>query len=443
MTTAALDRRTREQPPWSAIVGLLVVAPALVVVPWVATGDLDEVWASLLVGSVLAIVTYILLQRITRVETDPVVVQLLLLAPVVRVLGTLARYYVTFYVLPAADANEYHAEGARLAAEYAQGNFGADLGRDFVGTGFIRGLTGLIYVFTGPNRLAAFLVFSFLALCGTLLLYRAFCVGIPDGDRRRYALFVLFLPSLLFWPSSIGKESWMLFALGLTALGCARLVAQRRGAFPLVALGLLTIAAVRPHIALIAFVGLAAAYLLRRNQLQDTTAPARRVVGIIVIVLIGSLVMGRALSFLGIEDLSAESVDESLAATEASSSQKGSEFTPARVRTPIDFPQAFVTVLYRPFPTEAESLTSVLAATEAALLLLLTLASWRRLRSLPRRMATTPYVTLAVVFAVLFVVAFSAIGNFGLLARQRTQVLPFLAVLVALPAPPRRVRLPR
>ena len=32
-----------------------------------------------------------------------------------------------------------------------------------------------------------------------------------------------------------------------------------------------------------------------------------------------------------------------------------------------------------------------------------------------------------------FVFAFSVVGNFGILARQRIQVLPFLLVLLALP----------
>ena len=46
--------------------------------------------------------------------------------------------------------------------------------------------------------------------------------------RRRYALLVLFLPSLLFWPSSIGKEAWMTLALGLALTARAPAVQQVR-----------------------------------------------------------------------------------------------------------------------------------------------------------------------------------------------------------------------
>ena len=48
----------------------------------------------------------------------------------------------------------------------------------------------------------------------------------------------------------------------------------------------------------------------------------------------------------------------------------------------------------------------------------------------------TPYVVFALAYTAMFVLAFSAIGNFGLLTRQRTQVLPFVLVLLAMPARP-------
>ena len=36
------------------------------------------------------------------------------------------------------------------------------------------------------------------------------------------------------------------------------------------------------------------------------------------------------------------------------------------------------------------------------------------------------------------VFAFSSVGNFGIITRQRTQVFPFVLVLLALPLPVRR-----
>ena len=80
-------------------------------------------------------------------------------------------------------------------------------------------------------------------------MYRAFVVAIPDGNRRSYARLLFFLPSMLYWPSSIGKEAWMLFCLGLAAFGTARLLTGRpwRG-LALAGTALWLGALVRPHV---------------------------------------------------------------------------------------------------------------------------------------------------------------------------------------------------
>jgi hypothetical protein len=68
------------------------------------------------------------------------------------------------------------------------------------------------------------------------------------------------------------------------------------------------------------------------------------------------------------------------------------------------------------------------------LLLGLTVASGRRLRRLPRALWENPYVSYAFVYSALFVLAFSNFANFGILARQRVQLLPLFLVLLAMPA---------
>ena len=50
-----------------------------------------------------------------------------------------------------------------------------------------------------------------------------------------------------------------------------------------------------------------------------------------------------------------------------------------------------------------------------------------------------PYVAYATTYTIMFVIAFSSIGNFGILTRQRTQVLPMLLVLLVLPAERQRL----
>jgi hypothetical protein len=57
----------------------------------------------------------------------------------------------------------------------------------------------------------------------------------------------------------------------------------------------------------------------------------------------------------------------------------------------------------------------------------------RRFASAPRRFRSTPYLAMAAIYCTMFVFAFSSMGNFGILARQRVQMLPFLFVFMALP----------
>jgi hypothetical protein len=49
-------------------------------------------------------------------------------------------------------------------------------------------------------------------------------------------------------------------------------------------------------------------------------------------------------------------------------------------------------------------------------------------------------VVFAVIYTLVFVYAFSTIGNFGILVRQRVQVYPLFFVLLALPKPALAVR---
>ena len=89
---------------------------------------------------------------------------------------------------------------------------------------FLRWFTGVVYYLFGTDMIAGFMVFGLIAFVGSYLWYRA-------AVRRRSrsstsgstSSIVMFVPSILFWPSSIGKEALMQFAIGSTALGTAHL----------------------------------------------------------------------------------------------------------------------------------------------------------------------------------------------------------------------------
>lgn len=414
----------------AAIVGYMVLLSQAM-----DAADLD-VWGLLIVLPVLVLANAHLLVRCGNRDPDPMFIRILVAAFVLKALATLARYLMTFvWYDGAGDALGYHQEGARLAESYGEGVLDAPIGRDFIGTGFIRVLTGVIYTVTGPSIFVAYAVFSLLSFWGLYFLYRAFCVGVPDGDRRRYAVLLLFLPSMLFWPSGLGKEAWMVLGIGLAAYGAARVLSgHRRWLVPLT-LGLVATGLVRPHITAALFGGLAVAQFLRRSRRPATElTPLVRLAGIAVVLVAGVVVVTRAATFLGVEDVSLSSIEAAIHDTQERTADGGSEFDADPVNSPLEMPAALVSVLFRPFLFEAHNVAALLAALEGTVLLVLFALTLRQLRGLLPRLLREPYLVMCGTYALLFVYAFSNFTNFGILTRQRVQVLPFVLVLVALQA---------
>src|SRR5262249_48883686 len=149
-------------------------------------------------------------------------------------------------------------------------HFGVDPGAPMPGTGGMRYVTGIVEVVTNNNEFATFLVFTWLAFVGCYLMYEAFATAMPNGDQRRYALLIFFWPSLVFWTSSISKDGWLLFSMGLASLGVARVLTRQRGGYVLFLVGSFLASLVRPHIAMLALVAFGIALLLGRRRSTHT-----------------------------------------------------------------------------------------------------------------------------------------------------------------------------
>jgi hypothetical protein len=402
--------------------------------PWTIANGTYDLWGGLLLAPILVLVSLPILRRMARGDGDPWLLHLLSAALMVKLLGALVRYLVTFNVLGPADANAYHRAGSEIAREFRAWDFAGPAFHlyvpEFSGTSFIRLLTGVVYTSTGPTKLGGFVVFSWLGFWGLYLSYRAFRMAVPNGNHRLYAVLVFFLPSLVFWPSSIGKEAWMQLAIGLCLYGTARILTHNRGGFLILIVGLTATGIVRPHISLIVFFALCVAYLLRPGRSRaGGPAPPTKLIGILVLVVIGAVLVGRNQTFFNVDASGAGAVDEVLTRVEEQSETGGSEFESARPTSPIQFPLAVVTVLFRPFPFEAGSGTAMIASLEGMVVLVLFIRAFRRLLLVPR----IPYAAFAATYTLMFIFAFSALSNFGILVRQRTQVLPLVLVLAALP----------
>lgn len=420
------------------MIGITLTAIYVAALMWsMARGDYS-VWMALLLAPILIVATLPALRRQARREHDQRLFRLLFLALLLKLGASLVRFYVAFGLYGgSADAADYHKWGIEISSNFRSFIFETGL-PNLHNTGLIRFVTGIIYTFVGPTKFGGFLIFSWLGFLGLFLLYRAFVIAVPEGRSRTYAHFLFFFPSMLFWPSSIGKEAWMILAIGVTSLGIARVFTDdvRKGLVPLLA-GAWMMTVVRPHVAAMVGLGVVAAYLIK------PTDPRRREMapvvkgGVLILLVLGSLLLvQRTDEFLRESGVKGEGVTDTLAQTSFNTSQGGSQFTTSILDSPGRAPVAILTVLFRPLLSEAGNFQAALAALEGTTLLVCAIWRWRWIVAAARSIRRQPYVAMALAYVAVFVFGFSSIANFGILARQRVQMLPFFFVLLAIP--PRR-----
>lgn len=300
------------------------------------------------------------------------------------------------------------------------------------GTTFTSKAAALLFAPYQPTMLGGFFVFATVAFVGQILLYLAFRRALPRARARWYAAAVFFMPSLVFWPSSIGKDSLMLLFLGLVGWGTAHLLTRYRLRWLVViAAGLAGAGAIRLHVAALFGVALAAAILLGaapRVKAAQTRRLALMVASGIAVIMLVSL----ASSALGV-DVSGDNLDPFLAELQRNTQQGGSAVEGEAVRSITDVPAAALRTLYRPLLNEAVNLQSRLSAVEGTALLIVSLLALPWIVRNFTRVRRHPYLIFCLVAVSGFVIGFSAVFNLGILARQRIQVLPFLlAILIVM-----------
>jgi len=357
-----------------------------------------------------------------------------------HLVGSLLRYLIIQAVYHGvADANGYYGAGKVLAPLFRSFQFPA-LPDPYFGTPFANWSTGILFAIIGTTMLGGFVVHSSLAFVGGWYFYKAFRLAFPEGDHRLFALLLFFLPSMWYWPSSLGKDSLVVTFLGLAVYGFAHLF---RGDFlrGVVAgtIGLVGVFMIRPPIATALMVAGAAAFLLRPVRRRNPHLQAMTwLVLVPALSFVAFFTVTHTASYIG--NSNAIEAFQTARETQFSTGLTGSNFTPPNPFSPLGMPAAIVTVNFRPFPWEAGGPLPSLTALEGVLLGGLILIRRRQILRGFRRWRDNGMVLFALAAFLAFSVILSSLSNFGLLARQRTQVLPFLFMLICMVGKPVRRR---
>jgi hypothetical protein len=417
--------------PAVAVLGALVIGAG--VLTGAASYELQIYLVLLLATAVAA--TY-LIPRAVRKEPS-VTAGLLTAALIVKLGGSLARYLMLQLVFGGGDALSYHRAGEQGYLLVRSGDLSFIEFPNY-GTDFVLDLVPFLYAVTGPSMLGAFLVFSMLSFVGTWLLYRAHRIAFPDGDARIYFLLIFFLPTMAFWPSSLGKDALVVFGLGVSAYGLARLLRGiSLGASLTLLFGTAFTFGVRPAVGAMFLAAAALAFMIHPGR---AASPLSRP---LMLLFVGPLVVTAAVFTIRYA-LEAERlaggvnvvVEEYVATRERLLGEGGSTIEGPAPTSPTGFGQAVLTVLFRPFPWELSTPLPALAGLESVLILGIVLLRFRLGVLAIRWRWRGGMVIAALFFLVSVIIPLTAVANFGLLVRQRAQLLPFLfIVLTALPRP--------
>jgi hypothetical protein len=340
-----------------------------------------------------------------------------------------------------ADWLRYTHQGALLADNWRNFQFttnGTGIGK-IIGNGATSIYGGVIMTVVGPNLLASFFVASFTAFVGTVIFYLAFRVTFPEADCRRYAWLVLLFPSLLFWTADVSKEAGMLLALSLVAYGVALILTGRALGYTFAVVGGALALVIRPDELVILVVAFALAMVVRGlyRQGRSFRSPIRIAAAIVVIgafVILTGIEAGHFLHGAGGSGLTG-TLNQVGANNQGVGAGYGSSNVPYS-SSPLYYPRDIYTVLFDPLPIKAHSVTQLIAAAENTLILVAIFLSLRQLRCLIRVSLQRPYVLVCALYSLVYLYAFAALGNLGLITRERTLLLPFFFVLLAVPLAP-------
>lgn len=312
-------------------------------------------------------------------------------------------------------------------------------------------LFGLLYLMVGSSLVGMFVVSALLGFLGAYQIYRAFEIAVPDGrGGRKFLLIMLFgLPSFALWTSVLGKESWMLFCIGLTMYSFANLLrAQRTRHYVGLLAGIGGAVAVRPPIGAILLFGILSSLLVRRGQSTMPGALLRPVaLGLTALVAVTLLWQ---LTFFSIADrwgTAAETLVEERAVfaalaeyhrglaldTPATGAGLGVQIAEPTATDVLGYlPKGMFALFFRPFIFEAHNALAAAAALESTLLLILCVWRIRNLATAARMAMHEPFLAFCWIATLLLSVVLAMGPNFGVMIRQRGMVLPFLFILLSI-----------
>lgn len=283
-------------------------------------------------------------------------------------------------------------------------------------------MTSLFSQGFGLSLLGTFLVFQIFGFIGLLAFDAALreVTHYKSRQIRRFATLIVFLPSVSFWSSAIGKDSLSFMATGLALWAAIKL--NRR--VVLMVIAVLVMLFVRPHIAGMMVIGLAGSIVFQRR-----TSIIQRVVFGVGALAATAVLVPLGLNYAGVgENANSSDVMSYIEGREGQNLEGGSSVDIAN----MSFPMKLFTYLFRPLPFEANSIFSLLASIDNIILLFLFIAGIRAAikKKLPSQFAEHNRMFLWIYCFLAWIVLAMTTANLGIAMRQKWMFAPMLIFLL-------------
>lgn len=307
------------------------------------------------------------------------------------------------------------------ATMYFRSSLSGDLGFAF-GTLGVRYVVSFLSQGLGLSFLGCSLFFQIFGFIGLLAFDAALREVTWDKSRniRLLASLIVFLPSVSFWSSGLGKDALSFCAMGLALW--AALGLRRRWWLLVVAMLLMLL--VRPHMAGMLGLGLAGSFVFQRG----IPLPQRVVLGGVAIVAAAYLVP-LGLNYAGVgEDAGAQDVMQYIEGRQGHNLKGGGAVDISSMSPPV---QMF-TYLFRPTVIEARNLFSLAAALDNTILLFLFVAGgWALIRKpLPAHLVAHNRMFLWIYSLGAWLILAMTTANLGIALRQKWMFAPMLIFLL-------------
>jgi hypothetical protein len=340
------------------------------------------------------------------------------------------------------DAFSYHAWASERVAQWTTGVHSSVVGLGPGKSGFTQ-LLAMFYWLTTPSMVAGAIMNAGFAAALVPVLDRATKVAFGQRAARPVPALVTFVPAFLIWPSQLLREAPILFFLSLLVLSA--LLLQRRTTMP----AMLTL--VTAGVLLFDFRGTLAyplcavvllAIALSRREIAFGVINAASVITALTLA-VGLLGVGfsgyRYASDRDLDDLNRFRQNTSI---EATSGFDDDSQTDTGVRAATYVLVAAPRLLFGPMPWQATTARQAPAVLDALVWWWCMYWAIRGLRSARLLGSRRRLLALLLPAGSVVVMLSLALGNYGLVVRQRPQVLVFLVPLVAFGLSSRRGLVP-